>query len=391
MRRLAALLCLSAMLAPLLAGCQHSTEINALSLVMGIAIDKGDEENEYEVTAQIARAEVLSGGDSQSNSASGDDEGFLNISKKGVGISAAMLEISQLMNRKFYTGHIQVVVISREVAESGIGPIIDYFIGSTDGRLSTALLIAADEAKALFESGNPLDHSPASNLAGLLRAQVKAGEISESSILTFLDDMIGSLTSATVPVAEVVKDDSGKEFAEITGVAAFDGLELRDVMTINQSRAVLTTKDKITGGYLKVDRDGKYLTLQLEKTSTQVSSEIVDGKPKITVRVVREYTVDDSTWDFDYLEEEQRLEAEGLAEHHAYELLNDALEWARERGLDVFGFGERLYRYHRRDTEELLRNWSEAFPELEVELEVDITVLGSGAILQNLKPIEYGN
>ena len=389
MRKLVASICVAAVIALLLSGCRSSNEINSMSLVMGIAIDKGRGEREYEVTAQIAQVSGHSGGGEEAGGAAVGDEAFLNITTKGLGVSAAMIEISRMINRKLYTGHIQVVVIGREVAEDGIDPILNYFIGSADGRLSTTLLIADKKAKTLFEGKSSVNHSPASNLAGLVDAHVKAGELSEPTMLSFLDDMIGGLTAPKIPIVEPVKDENGGEFAEITGAAVFDGTKLKDVMTIRQSRAVFAVRNRISGGYQKIIRDGRYLTLRIEKASSHLSATVVDGKPSMTVTIRREYSVDDSTWDIDYLNDDERKKAEALSKEKSLELLCDTLAWARARGLDVFAFGEYLYRHNNRETGELLRNWREAFAKLEVEFEVEVTILGTGAILKNLEPVSH--
>ena len=386
MRKALVLSCTALMAATLLSGCRSSNELNVMSLVMGIAIDKGGRENEYEVTAQIAQPTAHLGG-GESSGASENSGGHLNITRTGVGVSAAMHEISQVQSRKLYTGHIQLVIISREVAKDGIGPILDYFIGSADGRLSTTLLIAGGSAKALLEGKSKTKHSPAAILAGLIEARVKAGEINESTMLAYLDDMVGGLTAPIIPVVEMKKDKNGGEQAELTGAAVFDGTRLREVMTTSQSQAVLAVRNQISGGFQKVEKDGKYLTLHVEKASSRVHATVEDGRPKMTVMIYREYSVDDSTLDIDYLNNSGRHSAEQILKAQTLEQLQKTLAWAKEQRFDAFGFGEFLYRHHNRETQELLRNWSRAFPELEVNFEIDVTILGAGAILKSLEPV----
>ena len=386
MRRTVASICGVLLLILLLSGCRSGNELNAMSLVMGIAIDKSDKENEYSVTAQLANAEVHSGG-SMKSSGGGKGKGYVNVTMEGLGISDAMLGISRKLSRKLYTGHIQLVVISRAVAEDGIGPILNYFIGSADGRMSTILLIAHDKASGLFECESPTKQSPADNLAGLIKAQVKAGEAAEPSMLSFLSDMAGGLTAPKIPVAEIKKDENGEELTEITGLAVFDGMELRDIMSGEQAHAVFAVHGSTGSGYQQIVSGGKYLTLHVEGATSRVYSTIENGMPKITAVLNREYSVDDSTFDFDFLDENARHKAEQLSKEQLLKQLQDTLEWARQRQLDVFAFGEHLYRYHNRETVELLRDWRAAFPELEVSFELDVTILGTGAILKNLEPV----
>ena len=382
MRQAAALLCVAALL---VSGCRSSNELNAMSLVMGIAVDKGEQESEYEVTVQIANAAAHSGGSANSGGAD-IGEAYMNITARGTGVSDAMHEISRMLNRKLYTGHIQVVVIGLAVAQDGIGPILNYLIGSADGRLSTILLIAGNKASDMFNENDPMKQSPADNLAGLIDAQVKAGVAAKPTMLAFLNDMAGGLTASKIPVVEMKKGENDEEFAEITGVAAFDGMKLKDIMSTGQAQAVLAVRNQARGGYQQIIKDEGYLTLRIEKASSHVRAAVTDGTPRVTVVLQREYSVDDSTLDIDFLDDDERRCAEQLSKEKTLEQLCGALAWAKERQLDVFAFGEHLYRYCDAETRELLRDWQTAFPELEVAFELDVTILGTVAILKSLKP-----
>ena len=173
---------------------------------------------------------------------------------------------------------------------------------------------------------------------------------------------------------------------DITGFAVFDGFVLCDVMSGGQAQAVLAVRDLIRGGYQQVISGGRYLTLRVEKASARVISAVENGRPKMMVRLYRTYSVDDSTPGFDFLDETVRHRAEQLSGKQTLSQLQDTLAWAKERRLDVFAFGERLYRYHSRETPELLQNWRTAFTELEVTFDVDVTILGAGAIMKSIDP-----
>ena len=386
MKKAIVFFCAAALFGALLPGCGTGRELNSLALVMGVAIDKGAGKNEYEVTAQLAQTPT-SVSDSEGTGAP-NDGAYENLTKIGVGVAAAMQEISRVQSRALYTGHIQLVVISREVAEEGIEPILNYFIGSADGRLSTLLLIAENDAKELLESKSAAAKSPAAGLAELIETRVKAGELTRPSMLSFLNDMLDGLTASMLPVVSTKKDKNDNDIIQITGAAAFDGAVLSEVMPLKIAQAILTLRDKTGGGYLTVQTDGGYMTLRVKKASSRVRTEIMDGTPKIKVTVNREYLVDDSTLELDFSNENSRAEAEAFAKEELSRLLNNALRWAKRYKLDVFAFGEQLRRYHRHESEPWLEDWRGFFPELDVELEINVKILGTGATIKGLEPAE---
>ena len=388
MKKATAMICAAAFFAALLCGCRSSNELKAMALVMGVAIDKGGGENEYTVTAQIAQppsTAAVTGGESGGPA---DNEVYTNLTKTGAGVSDAMREISRLQSRKLYTGHIQVVIISRAVAADGIEPVLNYFIGSADGRMSTLLLISEGEAKMLLEAKTGTAQCPAESLAELIGARVKAGELPEPTMLSFINDMLGGLTAPVIPIIEIKKNGES-ELAEVTGTAAFSGAELSDVMTRRQSQAVFDIRGKTDGGYLTARKNDGYMTLHVEKASSHFSAGFSNETPEITVVVRREYSVDDSSPGLDLLNDGVRQRAELYIKKQLARQFCDTIEHAKEKQLDVFGFSEYLYRFHSGKIKPIYDN-REIFPELEVKLELEVRILGTGALQKRLRPEKQG-
>ena len=113
----------------MLSGCWSNVEIRELALIIGVAIDVGEGEGEYKLTAQIAKPAALSPDGSSSGG-----ESFSNITATGIGIQATITAMTAQLDRRLYIGHNEVIVISKEVAQEGVAGVLDYFVRSSESR-----------------------------------------------------------------------------------------------------------------------------------------------------------------------------------------------------------------------------------------------------------------
>ena len=378
--RIAAIFALLAMLT----GCWSNSWMNELAFVMGIALDRGDGNisDDYMVTIQVAKPAVLI----NSGSTNGTGElAYANFSEHGVGVQEPLNRLSRTVERTLYTGHNQVLVIGRDAAENDIAPILDFFVRSSDGRPTLVLFVAEESAKDIFEISGSMEHLSTAHLHNLMSAQRKFREIGETRILDFLTAMLSNTTAPTVPIVGVIENTKGERELKLTGMAVFKGSRMQSVLSPEQSQSMLMIQNKVDSGLIRIDAFDGYISTDINYARSSVKPEFTDDDlEKIVVSLDIGCSIADMNIELDLVLPEVRDEVAKLIEDYLLKRLGSIVDYAQENNIDIFGFGEKLFRYHPRKSKQLIENWDTAFSELKVEFDVNVEILSSKGVLQPL-------
>ena len=109
-----------------LTGCGGYEELNNLSIVTAVAFDKTDDE--YELSFLIANSPKA-----QTSAKEGEAKTTV-YTGKGKTIAEASKDIEQIVPKQIYLGHINVVVISEDIAEDGFLKIADWLLRNPQTR-----------------------------------------------------------------------------------------------------------------------------------------------------------------------------------------------------------------------------------------------------------------
>lgn len=115
----------------MLSGCYNYKELNEISIISSISIDKDGDE--YLVGAQIMNAKQ----EEESESSQ-----VIVYTAKGKTINEALRDMTMKSPSKLYGGHLSKLVISEEVAKEGIINVIDIFQRLTEIRNEFTITIA---------------------------------------------------------------------------------------------------------------------------------------------------------------------------------------------------------------------------------------------------------
>lgn len=105
----------------LLTGCYNYNELNKLSIVSSVSIDKDGKK--YKVGAQIMNIK---------NDETSDESNIIVYEETGKSINDALRKINNKSSRKLYAGHFSKLVISEEVAKDSIIDVLDLFIRKSE-------------------------------------------------------------------------------------------------------------------------------------------------------------------------------------------------------------------------------------------------------------------
>lgn len=199
----------------LLSGCYDYVEPNDLSYVVAIGIDKGSDESLYNFTLQFARPTQISGGSSEEGGSGEQTIGTVKV--EAPSIYSAVNVANHVISKTFTLSHTKIIVISNEVAKSGIGKIVDTVGRSTDLRPTVFLCVSSDKADKYLESVKPVVEINPVKYYRLIFESPNSSYIPKNDVGSVFADLKSDTKQNTLPFVGVGKNSKKSESSQEEG------------------------------------------------------------------------------------------------------------------------------------------------------------------------------
>ena len=114
-------------------------------------------------------------------------------------------------------------------------------------------------------------------------------------------------------------------------------------------------------------------------SKTKVKGHIKDGKPKIRVDIVMEGSIYGSTCKGHMDDPETYKKIEELTNQYVKEKVLKTIQTVQDDyGVDIFGFGEVVYRQDYKQFKKVADHWDEAFKDAEIDVSVKTMIRRAG-------------
>ena len=373
-----------------LTGCFDRRELDTIIIVMGVAIDKPEKEEGYEVTIQIANPSESGGGGGKTkkeSSGSGSSE-YINISEKGKNINYIIREMQNKMSRRVYVAHSQCIVIGEEQAKAGVKDCLDFFARAPEARMTDLLFMAEGKALDVFSVQSELESFPSTMLAKMLRNQELTSQAPVITEFEFMCCMISKTKCPVMPIVRILEDEDQRRM-EVDGCAVFKNGAMVGKFDETQTRGMLFIENKIKAGVLSLNIEDASITAELRKAKSSVKPHLYeDGSIKYDVEVDATVGLGDQTGTFNVAEPDHMPKLLTAAEEAIKEEIQNAVDKSKEYNADVFGFGEDIKRKYPDQWKSMEDNWDAIFPNVTVDISVKMKADGSGRITRPLTPEE---
>lgn len=140
--------------------CWNSRELNELAFVTALAIDMGPEPQTINLTCQIFVPVEIQGGSGQPEGSTGSSKPYYNVTASGQTVFEAIRKISQMIDRRLYFPHLQVLIFSEDIAKTGLSQYLDLMNRDPEFRRSSYLLICQGKAMDILEAQTHLNSNP---------------------------------------------------------------------------------------------------------------------------------------------------------------------------------------------------------------------------------------
>ena len=363
-----------------ISGCWDRHELNTLTIVSGLGIDKAKDPGKIQLTTQIIKTAEIK---SSQEGGSGGKKPYSNLTSTGETVFDAIKNYTHECSRKIYLPHNKILIFSHDIAKEGVKKYVDFFIRDPESRRLVKVLVSKGNAKEILESEKGLEEIPGIGISRLVDANSAISEASNVNLQEFLTRLMSKTTAPIASLIEVV--DHGKEkIARLTGTAVFKTDKLAGYLNETETRGLLWVIDKIKSGIIVVKSpNGKdKISLQITRASSEIIPEVKDNEVCITVKIDEEGNLGEnmSSKDLTALPEWASLE-EAQADVIRQEVMA-ALKKAQELNTDIFGFGDAVHRKYPEQWDELEKQWEQYFPDLKVEVIVNANLSRSGMVKQ---------
>lgn len=375
----------------LLTGCWDRVELNDVSIVAGIAVDKGKEKR-FCLTVEAINASQFS------KTPGGDAAPVATFTLEGDTVAELSRKMNVGFSRRLIFSHTRVLYISEEIAREGLIDFLDFLDRSGQFRNDFNILITrGNEASDFTKITYPVQKVPS------LKVHKQAQSITEEwggDPNVRLTDFIASVTatgkSAVASSVEITGDPAKGEkmsnnssthvdaMVELRGMGVFKQDKLIGFLSLEDTRNYYWTQE-LKSTNLSVPcgktKDGvvPYDAIRVMLTFSKLKVDLVNGKPVLKVDIVGESRLEATQCTKDLALISTYEDIENRINRHVEEQITATIKKVQQQyKQDIFGFGEAFNRQHHKGYLKVEKKWNEEFAQADVAVNVNLHMRRSG-------------
>ena len=372
--RIPLLVLLTLISAIILTGCWNYREVDKLSIVAGVAVDKGIE-NKYQLTVEIVQ--ISGGRDTKMTSRT--------VTMEGNTMFDAARNMISLSGKRLYWSHARVIILSKEIASEGISEAIEWYTRDAETREDVYILISEGaSAKEIFEGQETTEDIKSFTLGEMIENQKSLSKAPTTDVLKFLIETKNKEFSTIMPAARLRKID-GKVIPQIMGSAIIKNNKLVGFLNGEETRYLNFIRNEVKGGILVEEMQANdvptLVSLEIFKNKTKITP-IVEGEDiEINLNIDTTVAIGEIQGTKNIFDDEGRNELEQSAENMLKEQIESLIAKVQSKyEADIFGFGAKLREDKAQVWDSVGSNWDEVFKDLKVNVNTRIHIKNSAVL-----------
>ncbi len=376
---------------PLITGCYNYQELNNISIVTGTSIEKID--NKYKITIQVVNPKK------SDDTSSTNQPTFITYSQLGDTLQEAYRNIVLTSSRRIYGSHINILIISEDIAKEDISQILDFVFRNTEMRKEFNVLLSKEPSK-LLELNTPITNISSNNIKDTLTADTL--HLAASRQITFNEMMnmyLNPNLEIVLPTVEMIgnfnegenidnlKNTNPNADYKLTGLAIFKGNKILTTLNEKESVNYNIVTNNVTNTLLKHEcQNNKYIVHKINELST--IQEIDPKKNKLKVKITGTAIISEVQCDYDLTKPKT---IEKIQEDINKELVKNTtniIKKFQEQSTDVFGFKDIYYKNYYKDYNKIKDNYEEIFKNMQIDITSNIKVIAKGNVEGDIYEME---
>ncbi|CAM4490985.1 spore germination protein KC [Paenibacillus endophyticus] len=366
----------------LLSGCWDNVELNKTSLITGAAFEPGSN-GKIRLTIETMIADQLEGNK--------DTVPSVLQSAEGNTLSEILIRFNESMDRTLLISHVGVIIIDERLAKQGLLHLLDPMQRTRFIREDILILISKDvPASHLLKVLYPRGTLTSSKITSQVKSyRISYGGIPESRLFDISEALLsegrelalgaislkGSFKDANT--LQSIKSVTPKASIVIAGTGVFSEDRLLGFLSLEDSRMLSLARNQVKGTTISIPNHDN-TAIRLYHLHASLHAEMEKGELVMRMNLEGDGTVgsvDESIrlTSIGGYEQLERLGAEYLEKQ-----MSATIKGVQRRfGVDIFGFGEQMYRKQNAQFMSISGNWNERFARTPVKVKAKIKLYRS--------------
>ncbi|MBM7855093.1 spore germination protein KC [Desulfohalotomaculum tongense] len=364
------------------AGCWNYKEVEDLAIAAGLAVDKDPKDGKYLLTVEIIKPQAQEK-EMQIKSTT--------VKMKGDTIFSAIRNFIALTGKKLYWSHAKVIIVSKEIAQENIVPIIDWINRDAEVRPDMFLIISREKtAGEILESSVEIESIVSFQLEDMLKNKKSLSTYPSFELWEFINDLSAKGISAAAATVNTVTV-KGKTKPQMHGTAIFKKDTQVGWFNGSETRGLLWLRNEMKGGALieeLANIKGKQtkITLEIFDAKTKIKPVYKDDRLVMNVNINMEAAIAEiDAAGADLLDKKVESEIKQAVVEEMKRRLQNAIKKAQSYQSDVFGFGQLIQREMPSLWKQMEPNWDEIFPQLDTDININIDIRSSALTSRSIK------
>ena len=373
----------------LTAGCWDQAELDDITVVSGLAIDKG-KKHKYQLTTEFLNATALD------PDTRGAETASIIFSLEGNTIAELAKKMNVMATRKLIYSHMRVVVMSKEIAKEGLLEFLDFFEADREIRNDFNFLVVENvPAKDVLKINYPIQHVSSLKIHEQLDTMVK--EWGGDPDIRMKDFIAALLSPGREPIAAEVKvvgsPEQGKTRSNmekiemdalvlLDGLAIFNGMKYVGELPIKHTRNFLLLQDKLRRTSITMMcGDDRWMAARVTDSKTRVRARYDNDLPKFDIDIDLEGRLETIQCPIEIVDLQAYLDMEKQFAKAFEKEIEETIRILQEDfQLDIFGFGEHMERQNYQQFKEVKDEWNQEFAKANIDVNVTLKLRRTGLI-----------
>ena len=406
-------LCMLLSICFLLLGCSKSQrEVDDYAYVIAIGIDKG-ENNNLKVTLSFANPNKIGGSsDKGSGGKEGESENLINFTTESSGIFNSLNVANDNISKVVNLSHVKLIVFSKEIAKEGILKYVDGFVRELHVRPVTILAVCDKKPDEYLKKISPkLEVNPEKYINDLFEKD-RATFIIKTTLRDFYSFASSDVKDVCLPYLGSNDEEKSIEYKNDDKEMSYniDDNETSQTPKDTENKSVVLGSaffkgDKMVGtgsnvenlynllllgnaqdvAYTIKDEDNLITELSISQTmKPEIKIDTSHYIPRVKINIMLEadiMTIEDrNVSDDEYLKIEKKLNSD--LKSNIEKFLDKTVKKLK---VDSVGFGNKAKRNFLTWQEWENYKWTEKFPGLVYEVNVDSSIIRFGLLNKSLQ------
>lgn len=353
-----------------LTGCWNYREVNALAIVAGFAVDKGQQGYKYHLTFELLDFSNSGGQNSTVKPKLLETDGNT--------IFDAVRNADKKSGKDLFYSHCKVIVISQDLAREGITPLMDWINRDSAPRKTMDLIVSKENtARNILYQKAVTDQIVSYEIDNSLEnGFVRLSKVPLVKLYQANDMLYGNGLSLYLPTIKIAASQN-ENTPELDGTAVFKKDKLLGYLDSDESKYLLFIENKITEGLLLVNQDSKdkNISLEIMNSQTTVTPTITNGKVTINISIKAKAALGEMETYHDYETENGIKAIEASADNELENSIKVLISQVQKQyDSDIFGFGKTVYQNDPNFWKEIKSNWDKIFQSLPVTVSAKVEI-----------------